>query len=235
MWRNIPKKQNNNNTVLAWIFSKQIQWYLSAALHTQSNHAALKKLCKSSASLLSCVCVYVYVRARAITHPYLSVIIPDSNAHKLWHATHRHMHSHARTERAPAGFLSPSSPIFSSSTQMDGSVHTFHQPQTHLHCYVRAMLRLTNQITIVTGHTLRDNRGQWSSAANRWTDAGMNLGRGRGGTPSAPRSVFGARLIRRPMVPTLSRRYSVFIWAASSGFIFVCHWAVTCAIEFCPH
>lgn len=116
----------------------------------------IMRLCKSSASLLSCVCVCACVCA--ITHPYLSVIIPDSNAHKLWHATHRHMHTHA--QRAPAGFPSPSSPIFSSSTQTDGSVHTSPQPQTHPRCYIRATLRLTNQITIVTGHTLRDDRGQ---------------------------------------------------------------------------
>lgn len=110
----------------------------------------------SSASFMSCV---------RLLHLCL-IIITDSSARKLWQAS--------LTHAVPAGSPPPPSslifllPHLRSSAWMDWSVvHRSPQLQIHPCCYIRAMQRLTNQIIIATGHTLKEDRGQWSDMANQ--------------------------------------------------------------------
>lgn len=173
-------------------------------------HCALSpimQLSKSSPSFMWCVPLLILHLCVIII-----TILTDSNAHKLWHAFPTHTHS-------ASWFSLPFLPRLPSGTWMDRSVHTSPQLQTHPCCYIRAMQRLTNQIIIVTGHTLREDRGQWSSMANQWTDAGMNLDRGHGGTPAL--SGCSSDLPAHDVY--LSCRYRIF-WTKKPvwGFSFVC-------------
>lgn len=113
-----------------------------------------------------------------------------------------HTKTHIHTHHA-SWFPLPSLPFLShlpSSVWMDRSMHTSPQLRTHPCSYIRAMQRLTNQIIIVTGHTLWEDRGQWSSVANQWTDAGMNLDRGHGDTHGSVWVLVWSVCTRRPPV-----------------------------------
>lgn len=137
--------------------------------------------------------------------PNIIITITYLDALKLWHAF--------LTRTVPAGpsiLLLLLLPLLQSSTR---SVHTSPQHQNHPCCYVRAMQGLTNQIIIATGHTLREDRGQWSNMANEWTDAGSSLDRGDAGMLSW----LGARPIGLCLT---SIGHTGWGWAASLRFQF---------------
>lgn len=111
-----------------------------------------------------------------ILHLCLVLVITYPTAHELWQVFLTHAQS-------ASWFPLPFPPPFTA-PYMDGlDVHTSPQLQTHPWCYIRAMQRFTNQIIIATGHTLREDRGQWSNMANQRTDACINLDRENSGKP----------------------------------------------------